>query len=57
MGRKDKLKLENMKKANQLLDTGHGEKYPAKKTTPLKPSPNVTANPKTFVNKMSNLKD
>ena len=33
MGRLQKLKLENIKKANELLDKGHIEKYPNKRTS------------------------
>ena len=55
MGRKDKLKLDNMKRANELLEQGHGKKYPHKKIVPLKPSANVTNNPKSFINKMNGL--
>jgi|TARA_R110000803_G_scaffold45863_1_gene96380 phosphorylcholine metabolism protein LicD len=55
MGRLTKLKKENIKKANEILDSGHKQKYPAPKTTPLKPSANVTNNSKSFVNKMNGL--
>jgi len=55
MGRLTKLKKENIKKANEILDSGHKQKYPAPKTTPLKPSANVINNPKSFVNKMNGL--
>ena len=55
MGRLTKLKKENIKKANEILDSGHKQKYPAPKTTPLQPSANVTNNSKSFVNKMNGL--
>lgn len=57
MGRTTKLKLENMRKANELLDKGHIEKYPAKEQVELKPSNNVTNSSKAFVNKMNNLNE
>ena len=57
MGRKDKLKLENMRKANELLDKGHIEKYPTKEQVVLNPSDNVTNASKSFVNKMNNLNE
>jgi hypothetical protein len=56
MGRLQKLKLENIRQANELLDTGHSKKYP-KKDIILKPSDNVTQNSPSFVNKMNNLKE
>ena len=37
MGRISKLKKENMKKVNELLDKGHNEQYPQKERV-LKPS-------------------
>tara|TARA_R100001163_G_C5011076_1_gene156971 strand:+ start:80 stop:475 length:396 start_codon:yes stop_codon:yes gene_type:complete len=57
MGRISKLKLENMRKANELLDKGHNEKYPQTKNIVLKPSKNVTQNPQSFINKMNSLKE
>jgi len=57
MGRTSKLKLENMRKANELLDKGHIEKYPTKEQVELKPSNNVTNSSPEFVNKMNNLKE
>jgi len=55
MGRISKLKKENMKKANELLEQGHQQKYPSKQNIPLQPSANVVNNPKSFVNKMNKL--
>ena len=55
MSRLKKLKLENIKKANELLDKGHIEKYPTPEQVVLKPSNNVTSSSKSFVNKMNNL--
>ena len=57
MGRLQKLKLENIRKANKLLDNGHIEKYPTKEQVALNPSGNVTNNTQSFVNKMNNLKE
>ena len=57
MGRISKLKSENMLNANKLLDSGHTEKYPATKNIVLKPTENVSNNPKSFVDKMNNLKE
>jgi len=57
MNRKEKLKLENMKKVNELLDKGHSQQYPPKVPVELKPSSNVTNSSKTFINKMNNLKE
>ena len=54
MSRLEKLKLENIKKANELLDKGHTTKYPPEEIK-LKPSDNVTQNTQSFVNKMNNL--
>ncbi len=54
MSRLKKLKLENIKKANELLDKGHTTKYPPEKIK-LKPSDNVTQSTQAFVNKMNNL--
>ena len=56
MSRLKKLKLENIKNANELLDKGHTTKYPPQKTK-LKPSDNVTNSSKAFVNKMNNLNE
>ena len=56
MSRLQKLKLENIKKANALLDKGHTTKYPPQDIK-LKPSGNVTQNPQSFTNKMNNLKE
>ena len=42
MGRLTKLKKENIKKANEILDSSHKQKYPSKlKPSPLQPSANV----------------
>ena len=57
MGRTAKLKLENIRKANELLDKGHIEKYPTKEQVVLNPSDNVTNSSKAFVNKMNNLNE
>ena len=57
MGRITKLKLENMRKANELLDKGHTEKYPATRNIVLKPTENVSNNPKSFVDKMNKLQE
>ena len=56
MSRLQKIKLGHIKKANELLDKGHTEKYPSN-TVKLKPSNNVTTNSASFVNKMNNLKE
>ena len=56
MSRLSKLKKENIKKANELLDNGHTQKY-EKKDIPLKPSHNVTSNSPSFINKMNGLKE
>jgi|TARA_B100001094_G_scaffold331425_1_gene399649 hypothetical protein len=56
MGRISKLKKENMKKVNELLDKGHNEQYPQKERV-LKPSDNVTNTSPEFVNKMNRLKE
>ena len=55
MGRASKLKKENMKKANELLEQGHQQKYPSKQNVPLRPTDNVRKNPQSFVSKMNNL--
>ena len=51
-----KLKKENMKKVNELLDNGHNIKYPTKERV-LRPSDNVTNASPDFLNKMSRLKE
>ena len=56
MGRLQKLKAENMKKANDLLDKGH-RLHPENQKQIFRPSDNVTKNPQDFVNKMNNLKE
>ena len=56
MSRLQKIKLENIRKANELLDSGHDKKYPNKEVI-LKPSDNVTNNSPSFINKMNNLKE
>ena len=56
MNRREKLKLENIKKANENLESGHNRQYP-KQEVVLKPSENVTNSSKSFVNKMSNLNE
>ena len=56
MSRLQKLKLENIKKANELLEKGHNEQYPPQVVI-LKPSENVTNTSTSFVNKMNNLKE
>jgi len=56
MSRLQKLKLENIRKANELLEKGHNEQYPPQAVI-LKPSENVTNSSTAFVNKMSNLKE
>ena len=56
MSRLEKIKLENIRKANELLDSGHAKKYPNKEVI-LKPSDNVTSNSPSFINKMNNLKE
>ena len=55
MGRLTKLKKENIKKANELLEQGHQQRYPSKQNIPLQPSANVVNNPKSFTNKMNKL--
>jgi len=45
-----------MKKVNELLDSGHNDKYPDKERI-LKPSKNVTNSSPEFINKMSRLKE
>ena len=55
MGRLSKLKKENIKKANELLEQGHQQKYPSKQNVPFKPTDNVRKNPQSFVSKMNNL--
>ena len=56
MNRREKLKLENIKKANENLESGHNRQYP-KQEVVLKPSENVTNSSKSFVNKMNNLNE
>ena len=56
MNGREKLKSENIKKANELLENGHNKQYPPQVVI-LKPSENVTNASKSFVNKMSNLKE
>jgi|TARA_R110000744_G_scaffold370047_3_gene480540 hypothetical protein len=56
MSRLQKLKIENIKKANELLENGHNKQYPPQVVI-LKPSENVTNSSNSFVNKMSNLKE
>ena len=57
MGRLEKLKLENIKKANELLDKGHTDQYPNHEQVELKPSGNVRNSSASFLNKMNNLKE
>ncbi len=57
MGRLTKLKKENIKKANEILDSGHKQKYPSKQNTTLQPSDNVVNNPKSFTSKMNKLQE
>lgn len=56
MNRLEKLKLENIKKANELLENGHSKEYPPKEVV-LKPSENVTNSSPSFVNKMNKLQE
>ena len=56
MGRLQKLKAENMKKANDLLDKGH-RLHPEQQKQIFRPSSNVTNSSQSFVNKMSRLKE
>ena len=56
MNRLEKLKLENIKKANENLERGHNKQYPPEEII-LKPSENVTQAPKNFVNKMNKLNE
>ena len=56
MSRLQKLKIENIKKANELLENGHNKQYPPQVVI-LKPGENVTNSSNSFVNKMSNLKE
>ena len=56
MGRLEKIKSENMKKANDLLDKGH-RLHPEQQKQIYRPSNNVTNNSKSFVNKMNRLKE
>ena len=48
VSRLEKIKLENIRKANELLDSGHAKKYPNKEVI-LKPSYNVTSNSSSFI--------
>jgi|TARA_Y100000310_G_C20688423_1_gene820624 hypothetical protein len=54
MGRLEKLKKENIKKVNKLLDDGHKDGGIKEKIV-LKPSENVTSSPQEFINKMDKL--
>ena len=54
MGRLKKLKLENIRKANELLEKNHAIEQ-GNREIQLKPSENVTNNPKDFVKRMNNL--
>ncbi len=56
MGRLEKLKSENMKKANDLLDKGH-RLHPEQQKQVFRPSSNVTNTSQSFVDKMSRLKE
>ena len=56
MGRLEKLKLENIRKANELLDKNYAREQENRETK-LNPSENVTNNPASFVKKMNNLKE
>jgi len=56
MGRLEKLKAQNMKKANDLLDKGH-RLHPEQQKQVFRPSNNVTNSSQSFVNKMSRLKE
>ena len=55
MSRLQKLKLKNIKKANELLENGHNTHHPPQEII-LKPSENITKNSSAFINKMNNLK-
>mgnify|MGYP003665234324 CR=1 FL=1 len=57
MSRLKKLKIENIKKANELLDKDHTSQYPRQEQVELKPSYNVTSSSPSFINKMNNLKE
>ena len=56
MSRLQKLKLENIRKANELLENGHNKQYPPQEVV-LKPSDNVINNSPSFINKMNGLKE
>jgi hypothetical protein len=56
MGKASKLKLENIKKANELLDKGH-RFHPEQQKQVFKPSENVINSSPEFVNKMNRLKE
>jgi hypothetical protein len=55
MTKREKLKLENIKRANELLDKGHSELHPPMEPVELQPSSNVKNTSKTFVTKMNGL--
>lgn len=57
MSRLKKLKIENIKNANELLEKGHATQYPSQEPVVLKPSGNVTKASKSFINKMNNLNE
>jgi hypothetical protein len=56
MTRLKRIKLENIKKANELLDKEH-RFHPEKQKQVFKPSENVTNASPEFINKMSRLKE
>jgi adenosine/AMP kinase len=56
MNRLEKLKLENIRKANENLEKGHTKQYPPEEIV-LKPSENVTNSSPSFVNKMNKLNE
>lgn len=56
MGRLAKLKIEHIKKTNELLDAGGGI-IQSKDTVPLNPSTNITGSSQKFIDKMNNLRD
>ena len=56
MSRLQKLKIENIKKANELLENGHNKQYPPQVVI-LKPSENVTNSSNSFVNKEQKIKE
>ena len=57
MGRLEKLKRENIKKANELLNNEHISKYPTPEQKILNPSDNVKNASTEFLNKMNRLKE